>query len=284
MKKKNKMTAWIIGIIGFIILLIILTPAKWLLVELLFSADRYATTSSRQSERKNLNKQTRAITIEWVDALDEDFSFSEKWIYSENSMRDLAKIEKSETPDSLLSDEELCAKWEQRESEKRDDYLFSEKTHYPYTLQVDSQLSHIAAEYIKKNKIECQSGAIIFQDLGFCFLNLLITDKVCYPVIAIDDIQINKPQFLGDYSSATPAPFKSVNYCVRGWIKIDKTWWDKAQIKASFAFAFVNPKFNNRYVLTGKIYTPIKWMDIESPVITDKKQYEYMISLSNKYR
>ena len=272
------MSTWIIGVIVVIILLITFTPAKWLLLEVVFMADRYSTTSSRQSERKNLNKQTKAVTIEWVDALDEDFSFNDQWIYSESTMRMLAK------QDSLLSDEELCAKWEQKENEERDDYIFSEKTHFPYTLHIDNQLSHIAAEYIEKNKnVECQSGAIIVQDLGFCFLNLLITDKTCYPVIAIDDIQINKPQFLGR-QNATPARFESVNYCVGGTIKIDKTWWDKAQIKASFAFTFVNPIFDSRYTLTGKIYTPIKWMDVESPVITDKKQYEYMISLSNKYR
>ena len=277
------MTIWIVGITSLIILLIRFTPVKWLVLEAIVRAGKYVATSSRQSERKKLNKQTKAITIEWVDTLDEDFSFSNKWTYSESTMHDLAKIELTEVSELLLSDEELCAKWEQKEGEERDDYMFREKTHYPYTMQVDSQLGHIAAEYIKKNRVECQSGAIVVQDLGFCFLNLLITGKICYPIIAIDDIQINKPQFLGEHS-ATPAPFKLVNYCVGGWIKIDRAWWCKAQIKALFAFAFVNPKFKNRYVLTGKIYTPVKRMDVESPVITNEKQYEYMVSLYSKYR
>jgi len=269
----------IIITVVIIIIIVMLTPFKWLLVDMLFRIGKYAKTSSRKRERKRLNKQTKTIKIEWLDTLDEDFSFSNKWIYSEHIMHMLAR------QDYLLSDEELCAKWEKKENEERDDCIFHEKTHFPYTLQVEDQLGHIAAECIKKNKVECQSGAIIIPDLGFCFLNLLITDKVCYPVIAIDDIQINKPQFLGK-SNATPSPFEPelINFCVEGKIKIDKSWWNKAQLKASFTFVFVNHNSNNKYTLTGKIYTPVKRMDIKSPVITDEKQYQYMISLYSKYK
>lgn len=183
----------------------------------------------------------------------------------------------------IENEEELINKWMYRENEMRDNY--QNTTHFPFSFQVNNVLSHINVEQIEKNNIECQTGIIpVIEGLQGACLNLVITDKVCYPVVGVEEMY--SKQFLGKHN-ATPSPFRLVSPCIEGTIKIDRTMLSRALLKASFNFTFTYPNSTNRiYTLTGKIYSPIRWMRVESPAITEERQrqYEYMICLYSKYR
>lgn len=263
-----------------IIIALSTNTGQWLLFEGLWRMGEQHKALSQKNTRRQLNKQTAAITIEWADNLDDNFSFTSKWVYDEPAMHYLAER------DSLAvtgNKEDLINKWMHRENEMRDNY--QNTTRFPYTFQVNNVLSHINVEQIRKNNIECQSGIIpVIEGLPGACLNLVITDKACYPVIGVEEIYGG--QFLGKHN-ATPSPFQLVSPCVEGTIKIDRTMLSRALLKASFNFTFTYPNSTGgRYTLTGKIYSPIRWMRVESPVITEEeqRQYEYMICLDSKYR
>ena len=239
--------------------------------------------AEQKSEREKLNKQTAKINIKWTDNLDGDFSFKDRWLYEEETVNVIAKKEAL----MVLGDgdeEALCKKWEPKEKELKENI-----THYPYTLQIggqSEQLDYILAEQIDPDTVECQSsGKTIVDGVGDAWLNLNIVENECYPIIGFteyNDHQFLQPTTVRELN--VPAPFETVYPCMEGNITIDRTYWDRGWLKASFSFIF-NSSESGNFTLSGKIFTPIQNKELKGePLIKcDEDQYNYRLSLSSKY-
>ena len=261
--------------------------------------ESFAESSKGNSERRELNRKTAKIRIDWTDNLEGDFSFKDKWRYEDATMFSIMGKDSLSIPLWGIDDEliELCEKWAAKEDELEEN-LKHFLTHYPYTLKTNytfgvygeiEQLDFMLAQQINSHRVECQSSGIILiaNIAGMAALNLNIVGNLCYPVIGFDEE--HKGSFLQrqgySESSYTPSPFSIILPCKEGSITIDKTYWDEGWLKASFSFVFDNADSGD-FTISGKIFTPIKYKMINGEpfmAFFNNEPYNYCMSLRRKY-
>ena len=288
-KKKMKITIIIAAILlGLGLWFAYFDTPKMLMWYFLRKISEIKHSSDGKSERKKLNEKTAKININWMDNLDGDFSFKDKWQYSEETFSSIIKAESLYVlggDDDLI---ELCKKWETKEKELEEN---NNITHYPYTLTTSGeseQFDFMLAEQINNNTVECQSsGKTVINGSGIASLNLNIVENVCYPLIGFT--KYDTSPFLQRKNlvkqSLFPPPFEIIFPCKGGNITIDKTCWDGGWLKASFSFIF-NDLDSGSFTLSGKIFTPIQYKKLNGKPLMefDDAQYLYYLSLSSKYR
>ncbi len=98
----------------------------------------------------------------------------------------------------------------------------------------------VSAAFKTRDTVICTTG---MNEATHCSLQLIITKDSCIPSINL--------------LSITPKGNK-IYPCKSGYIKIDKTLWNKKILKAEFSFDFINDENSKRVFWNGKLYTKIK--------------------------
>lgn len=98
----------------------------------------------------------------------------------------------------------------------------------------------ITAKFKTRDTVICQTG---MNEATHCSLHLIISKDSC--VSSIDLLSV-------------AASGRKVYPCKAGYIKIDKSFWDKKILKAAFSFDFINDENDKRIFWNGKICTRIK--------------------------
>ena len=98
----------------------------------------------------------------------------------------------------------------------------------------------VKVERISKDTVHCYT---MMNDATHCSLNLIFIQNNCFPTIELKSIVPN-----GD----------KIYHYKSGWIKIDKSLWNKNILKAEFDFDFKNAENEKRIFWKGKIYKKLK--------------------------
>jgi len=298
-RKKMKITIIItVILLGLVLWVVLFDTPKMLLIYgvqlIVEKVERSKEHSKGMSERKELNKKTAKLNIDWTDNLDGDFSFKDKWQYDDATVFNLENKDSvfptRERIDGDLS--EFCKKWAAKEDELRK-YIDSMEyinltTQYPYTLKTIyefkfERFGFMLAEQIDSRTVECQSNYILS---GFV-LNLNIVGNVCYPVIGFpehDNGDFLQPLPFVIPESYTPSPFEKILPCKEGSITIDKTCWNEGWLKSSFSFVF-DKSDSGTFTLSGKIFTPIRFKKVNGEIFMQygDERYSYGLMLNHKY-
>jgi hypothetical protein len=98
----------------------------------------------------------------------------------------------------------------------------------------------VVAKRIGADTVRCYT---LMNEATHCSMVLTLVDDSCSPTIELKSIARNGDKIY---------PYKA------GWIKIDRTLWQRSILKAEFDFDFVNDENEKIVFWKGKIYTRIK--------------------------
>ena len=147
--------AIIIGVILLGLWFIFFDTPKYLALYVWQRLGKNSYFAAQKSERKKLNRQTAKISVKWIERLDGDFSFKDRWQYDESTIKSIVEMERLEVT-SKGYEEEYSKKWQEKEYLPIDCKKHNVgKTRFPYTLQInnDETLRHILAEQIDASSV-----------------------------------------------------------------------------------------------------------------------------------
>jgi len=192
------------------------------------------------------NRDKSKIIIEWIEDISGDYSFIGGWNYSEGIYRNgSGQLVCDGICDSLtdsMRDENGSIYPDSIERY----YQLVDTTHYYKTLESEAAMYEWAgADYIDVNRssddvVACNTLCSVATHSS---LRLIINDGVCVPSVELNSIT---------------GPDKGTFECTGGFVKIDKTLWEKGIMKAEFYLTFIdlnNPDTDLWW--KGKIYSPI---------------------------
>jgi hypothetical protein len=203
--------------------------------------------STDQIVEKKIDHQRITLPIQWVDDLEGDFSFKDKWDYP---------IGVYKNDHGQLS----CDGWCPPETDKMKDeygriykkyleefYKLVDTTHQFHTLSGQAatweygEANFMHIRQLSDDSFNCWSMC----DPGtHCSLHLILTKDSCFPFIDLNSVAPN-----GD------ATF----YSSGGSIKIDRSFWKKGVFKAEFDLNFLDPgKLEYKMYWRGEIFAPIE--------------------------
>ncbi len=192
----------------------------------------------------NNNKR---VEVKWVDNLQGDFSFTEKWNYPENVFRnDYGEL----VCDGLCDD----ALFGMRDADGRilpDSidryYQLLDTTHYYHTIESDAdcyEWDGTDFAYAYRGGGDTVSCHTAYGVSAHSSLRFIVTENSCIPSIELNSI--------------TDAGIKYYRG-KGGWIRIDRTLWQKGILKAEFDFTFDNSDdIENPMRWKGRIHTKIE--------------------------
>ncbi len=187
----------------------------------------------------------KGLEIEWIDNLQSDFSFAEKWSYQEGIFRN----EWGQLACDGLCDPGLD---EMRDENGRiiEDFIIAyyqllDTTHYFHSHTGEAKCyewvgTDFAQAYKGNDTVVCHTMCNAGTHSS---LQLKIIDGRCFARIELNSIANTKKEYFD---------------CEAGYIKIDKSLWDKGILKTEFELSFTDPR-NTESPLwwNGKIYTGI---------------------------
>jgi hypothetical protein len=200
-----------------------------------------------QNTKGTVRSASIPVTIEWVDNLAGDFSFTNNWSYPEG----VFKNEYGQLSCDGLCPPEIDAMKDSTgriyEDSLQAFYKIIDTIHQTHSIQCEAWCYEWAGtdfiEVFRKNKdsINCFTMTGI---ATHCSLQLDIIKNTCYATIDLNSIVQG-----GD----------AKYYCTDGYITIDEKLWKEGIMKAEFSFNFEhieNPK--KPIYWKGKIHTKIK--------------------------
>lgn len=187
-----------------------------------------------------------SVGIKWVNNLEGDFSFKDKWSYAENVFHNdygelvCDRICPPET-DNMRDENgriipDSISKY----------YQLVDTTHFYHTLQWnrfanDPESGYITAKSAGDDIITCRT----LGGSDYWTMVLIITGNRCVPILEYHRID-SKTGYI-------------IYNCNEGAIRIDKKLWEKGILKAEFEFTFYDPAYGGKeQVRKGKIYTTIE--------------------------
>ena len=186
-------------------------------------------------------EQAKKIRIEWSENLEGNFSFKDKWSYSEAiSKNQFGQL----VCDGLCPDET----YKMLDSEGRipDDslhayYQLIDTTHFYHSIAMAEHgadsLWYLQVRQIGEDSIECCTALGVST---YTTLKMNIVNDFCCAFL----------------ENVSPAPDSNCTYpCIEGSLKIDKSLWKQGIMKAFFQFTFLE---KNKFTRTGKIYAKIE--------------------------
>ncbi|WP_280647231.1 MULTISPECIES: hypothetical protein [unclassified Dysgonomonas] len=188
----------------------------------------------------------RGVRIEWVDNLQGDFSFTERWSYPENVFRnDYGELVCDGICDDVL--------FSMRDTDGRilpDSieryYQLLDTTHYYHTIESDADCyewdgtDFAYAHRSSNDTVYCYTACGVSTHSS---LRFMITEDNCIPSIELNSIADGGIKYYNGKN---------------GWIRIDRTLWQKNILKAEFDFTFDNSDdIENPMRWKGRIYTKI---------------------------
>jgi|GEM_PF-712038 len=219
-----------------------------LLTIILFALPFMGSTSSfTDLSCKMAIDESVEIQIRWVDDLAGDFSFIDNWSYRDGVYRN----EFGQMSCDGLCPPEIETMFDENRKILADSleafYNLVDTTHYFHSIESEAMTYEWAGtEFISVNRVN--------KDTVICFtmnnvathssLDLVITEKTVKPTI--------------DLISITPSG-NMLFYCSGGEMTIDRSFWEKGILKATFDFKFddkENPDMQMYW--KGKIYAEIK--------------------------
>ncbi len=186
------------------------------------------------------------IKINWVTNLKGNFSFRNKWTYPEgidkNQFGQLSCDGFCETDVESMKD----SNGRIYKDSLKAYYKIVDTSHQHFTMSCSAwcyefgEANFINAIRTSANTVSCNT---LMNASTHCSLQLKIVDGVCYAMIDLKSV------FKGGDARY---------YCNKGYINIDKGYWDKGIMKASFDFNFEHLKDPKSPIYwKGKIYTAI---------------------------
>src|SRR3989304_7480074 len=217
---------------------------KKLVCGLLFVVGGFVCVSFLSEEKS----KSIPITIKWVNNLEGDYSFVNKWNYHLNVFKDSTgkefrcdwfcppEIEAMKDSTGRIIKDSITAF-----------FKILDTTHLHHTIECDAWCYEYAGtdfmEVYRKTKDSvycytmCTPGT-------HCSLDLNIVKDNCFASIDLNSITENG---------------QSYYYCTKGYIKIDKKLWEKGIMKAEFNMDFKNTFDPNKPMFwKGKIHSEIK--------------------------
>ncbi len=199
-----------------------------------------------QSEKSIIKNSSIPIKINWVTNIKGNFSFKNKWTYPEGI--DKNKFGQLSCDGFCESDVESMIDSNGRiyKDSLKAYYKIVDTSYQYYTLSCNAWCYEFGeANFIEaiRKSVDTVSCFTLLNASTHCNLQLQIVNGVCYAIIDLRSVFKG-----GDVKY----------YCNKGYIDIDKNYWDKGIIKASFGFYFEhteNPKKPIYWI--GKMYTAI---------------------------
>lgn len=186
------------------------------------------------------------IEIEWVDSLTGDYSFTEKWDYDDNIFRNQfgQLVCDGFCPEEISSMRDEEGRIYEDSVSKY--YQFVDTSHIYHTIECEARCYEWAGtNHTKAIRISPDSVKVytLCNPATHSSLILNIVNGRCIPRTELNSI--------------TPSGLRSFN-CSSGYIKIDKSLWEKDIIKADFHFTFENKlQPSDSLWWKGRIYTTI---------------------------
>ncbi|MGB4774667.1 MAG: hypothetical protein WBP45_05825 [Daejeonella sp.] len=216
---------------------------KRIIIVLIISACLFACGEvSKNSSQKAGNN----ISIDWVDNLGGDFSFTNNWDYPEG----VYKNEFGELSCDGFCPPEIDAMKDSKGRILKDSlkafYQLVDTTHQAYTIKSEAWsyewagTNFIEVQQKSKDSVECYTLGNV---ATHCSLQLDVVNDICTPRIVLNSIT---------------ADGNKIYPCTGGYVKIDKNLWKKGIMKADFNLNFdhkENPK--QPMYWKGKIYANI---------------------------
>lgn len=219
---------------------------KFIIISLLFLIGISCKTSKNKTNSEN------RIKIEWVENLNGDFSFNEKWSYRDGIYRNKNGELRFDTGLISLEFEKTINRMKDETGEIYKDsltkyYKIIDTTHIFHSIKSEAKVyentvyDHFEFKKMKNGKIK---GETINNVSGYSHLHIKLENDYCYA--------------WNDYKSI----FDLGNHIFNlksGRILIDKTLFQKGIIKAEFDFKFKNTlEKTKKLSWKGKIYSKIK--------------------------
>ena len=219
---------------------------KFILISLLFIIGISCKTKQKIANSEN------KIKIEWVQSLNGDFSFNEKWNYGDGIYRNQngeLRLDSGMIPQEI---EETINKMKNKKDEIYKDsltkyYKIIDTTHIFHSIKSIANVyentvyDHFEFKKMKNGEIK---GETINFISGYSHLHIKLENNYCYA--------------WNDYKSILGLGNHIFNL-KSGRILIDKTLFQKGIIKAEFEFKFKNTlEKTKKLSWKGKIYSKIK--------------------------
>lgn len=193
------------------------------------------------------NTGSAIIPIRWVDGMEGDFSFKDRWSYPEGVFRN--------EYGQLVCDGFCPAGVEMMYDHNRQIladsleayYNMVDTAHYFHSIESEAMVyewagtDFIVARQVHNDTVICHT---MNNAATHSSLNLIITGNAVTPTIVLNSI--------------TPSG-RSTFYCSHGEITIDKNLWEQGILKAAFDLKFDDqPLFDMQIYWKGRIYTEIE--------------------------
>ncbi|SNR37841.1 hypothetical protein [Lutibacter flavus] len=200
--------------------------------------------SCKTNEKKD-NSENR-IKIEWVENLNGDFSFSEKWSYGDGIYRNQngeLRLDSGMVPEEIA--ETITRKYDENNRIYKDSlteyYKIVDTTHIFHSIKSNGNYYHMEFKKMGNGEIK---GETINNISGYSHLHIKLKNDYCYAWI--------------EYNSVSDEGNHIFNL-KNGRILIDKSLFKKGIIKTEFDFDFKNTlDLNEKWSRKGKIYSYIK--------------------------
>lgn len=186
-----------------------------------------------------------SVGIKWVNHLEGDFSFMDKWSYPypmfRNDFGELVcdglcppETDKMRNENGRIIPDSIARY-----------YQLIDTTHLYHSIEwgmftSDPELGYISAESVSDDIVNCRT--LVGAD--YWTMVLIITGNRCIPVL--------------EYYRIDSKIGRIIYNCNKGTIRIDKKLWEQDILKAEFDLTFYDPTYGGREeVRKGKIYTEI---------------------------
>ena len=186
--------------------------------------------------------------MQWVNELQGDFSFKEKWDYDIGiSKNEFGQLDCN----GCFSDPERLDKMKDADGRILKDslnefYKIVDTTHFFHSIQCEAWCyewagtDYLFVYKLKNGQIEALTTC---SPATHCSLHLDFSGDTCKPMIALNSIIEG-----GD----------ATYHLTGGYIKIDKQQWKKGIMKAEFSFDFYNPEPSDQKMFwKGRIFSEI---------------------------
>jgi hypothetical protein len=187
------------------------------------------------------------IPIYWVENLEGDFSFREKWEYPESVYKNrFAQL----SCDGICPPEIDAMKDEEGriyEDSLSAFYKLVDTTHQFFTIECEARVYEWSGtNFITATKINADTIICVTQNSisTHSRLRLTISGNTCTPKV--------------EYFPIAGPSVSELYHCLRGYIRIEKPSWKKGILKADFYFLFDKIVWENQKMYwKGRIYTDL---------------------------